>query len=78
MIKLTAQVSEALYKQVEALAAQENLSIDQLVALALEAQVSTWSSQNYLQERARRGNWENVQKLLEKVPDVEPEEYDRF
>ncbi len=78
MIKLTAQVPEALYKQVEALAAQENLSIDQLVSIALEAQISAWSTQNYLQERARRGNWENVQKLLEKVSDVEPEEYDRL
>lgn len=78
MIKLTAQVPEALYKQVEALAAQENLSIDQLVSIALAAQISAWSSPNYLQERANRGNWETVQKLLEKVPDVEPEEYDRL
>jgi hypothetical protein len=78
MIKLTAQVPEALYKQVEALAAQENMSIDQLVSIALEAQVSAWSSQNYLQERASWGNWETVQQLLEKVPDVEPEEYDRL
>ncbi|MGG6270610.1 hypothetical protein ACQ4M3_38330 [Leptolyngbya sp. AN03gr2] len=78
MIKLTAQVSEDLYKQVEALAAQENLSIDQLVSIALEKQISAWSTQNSLQERASRGNWGNVQKLLEKVPDVEPEAYDRL
>jgi hypothetical protein len=78
MINLTVQVPESLYKQVEALAAQENLSIDQLVSITLAAQVSAWSNQNYLQERASRGNWENVQKLLEKVPDVEPEEYDRL
>lgn len=78
MIKLTAQVPEALYKQIEALAAQENLPIDQFVSIALEAQIAAWSTQNYLQERASRGNWETVQKLLERVPDVEPEEYDRL
>lgn len=78
MIKLIAQVPDALYKQVEALAAQENLSIDQLVEIALSAQILARSNPNALQDRASRGSWESVQKLLEKVPDVEPEEYDRL
>jgi 23S rRNA G2445 N2-methylase RlmL len=78
MIKLTAQVPDSLYKQVEALAAQENLSIDQLVAIALASQVSAWSTQNYLEARAKQGHWENVQQILAQVPDVEPEDYDRL
>ncbi len=78
MIKLTAQVPDALYKQVEALAAQENLSIDQLVAIALASQVSAWTTQTYLEDRAKRGNWENVQGILANVADVEPEDHDRL
>jgi 23S rRNA G2445 N2-methylase RlmL len=78
MIQFTAQVPDALFKQVEALAARENLSIDQLVAIALTSQVSAWSAQEYLQERAKRGSWEKVQQVLAKVPEVEPEAEDRL
>lgn len=78
MIQVTAQVPDALYKQVEALAARENLSIDQLVAIALAAQVSAWSAKAYLEERSQRGSWEQVQQVLAQVPDVEPEAEDRL
>lgn len=70
---ITAEVSDALYKQVVALARKENISVDQLVAAALKAQVA----KSYLEERAKRGSWEKVQQVLAKVPDVEPEEFDR-
>ncbi len=32
----------------------------------------------YLEERARRGSREKYDAVLEKVPDVEPEDYDRL
>jgi hypothetical protein len=32
----------------------------------------------YLQERAKRGSREKFEAVLAKVPDVEPEEYDRL
>lgn len=35
--------------QVEALAARENISVDQLVAIALSAQVSAWMTKDYLE-----------------------------
>lgn len=78
MITLEAKVPDALYEQVKALAEQEQLSIDQLVAIALSAQVSAWATKDYLVERARQGSWDDVLKILTKVPDVEPEEYDKL
>lgn len=33
---------------------------------------------NYLEERAKRGNLEDFQNILAKVPKVEPEEFDRI
>ena len=50
--QIITQLPENLYQQVEALAVQENLSLDQLVALALSAQVKAWSEKNDLAERA--------------------------
>ena len=35
-------------------------------------------SNRYLQERAKRGSHEQYLVALTQVPDVEPEEYDRF
>lgn len=78
MINLNAQVPDALYKQVVALAEREKMSIDQLVALALSAQVAAWMTKDYLEEKAKRGSWEKLQQVLTKVPDVEPEDYDKL
>jgi hypothetical protein len=61
MTHLTAQIPDPLYQQIEALAARENISIDQLVALALSAQISAWENKNYLQERAQRGSLGKLQ-----------------
>ena len=78
MIGLITQLPEALYQQVEALAAQENLSLDQVVALALSSQVKAWSDRNSLTERTQRGSWEDFQAILADVPDREPEIFDRL
>ncbi|MBD2490118.1 ribbon-helix-helix protein, CopG family [Aulosira sp. FACHB-615] len=78
MTNLNVQLPESLYKQIETLAAKENISIEQLVAIALSAQVSAWMTKDYLEEKANRGTWEKFQQVLSKVPDVEPEEYDKF
>lgn len=74
MTTLQIQVPDALYQQIQAFASKENLSLDQLVTLALSEQVA----KGYLEERARRGSWEKFLSVLDKVPDVEPEECDRL
>ena len=78
MTNLNAQIPDSLYKQVEALAARENISVEQLVAIALFAQVSAWMTKDYLEQRAERGSWQKFQQVLTKVPDVEPEDYDKL
>ncbi len=78
MRELNVNLPDSLYKQVTELAGRENISLDQLVAIALSAQVSAWMTQDYLVERAKRGSWEQFQQVLMKVPDVEPEEFDKL
>lgn len=78
MTNLNAQIPDSLYKQVEALAARENISVEQLVAIALSAQVSAWMTKDYLEQRAERVSWQNFQQVLTKVPDVDPEDYDQL
>ncbi|NMF61834.1 hypothetical protein DP113_10315 [Brasilonema octagenarum UFV-E1] len=78
MTNLNVQIPQSLYKQIETLATRENISIEQLVAVALSAQVSAWMTKDYLEEKVQRGSWEKFQQVLNKVPDVEPEDYDKF
>ncbi|PMB53720.1 hypothetical protein CEN39_02925 [Fischerella thermalis CCMEE 5201] len=78
MTNLNVQIPESLYKQMEALATKENMSIEQLVAVALSAQVSAWMTKDYIEEKARRGSWEKFQQVLTKVPDVEPDDDDKL
>lgn len=78
MSDLIVKIPDSLYKQVTELAERESISLDQLVAIALSAQVSAWMTEDYVVERAKRGNWEQFKQVLMKVPDVEPEEFDKL
>lgn len=78
MTNLNVQIPESLYKQIKALATKENMSIEQLVSVALSAQVSAWMTKDYLEEKAQHGSWQKFQQVLNKVPDVEPEDYDKL
>ncbi len=78
MSNLNVKIPDSLYKQIEALAAKENMSLEQLVAIALSAQVSAWMNKEYIEEKAKRGSWDKFQQVLNKVPDVDPEDYDKL
>ena len=78
MTQLNVEIPEALLKQVKDLSIREKISLDRLVSIALSAQVSAWMTKDYLAEKAKRGSWEKFQQVLTKVPDVEPEDYDKL
>jgi 23S rRNA G2445 N2-methylase RlmL len=77
-MNITANIPDSLYQQVEALAKRENISVEQLLTIALSAQVSAWMTKDYIEEKAKQGNWEKFQQVLKKVPDVESEACDRL
>jgi len=52
--------------------------MNQFIMLAVAEKIATLSTMNYLEERAKRGSREKFLAVLEKAPDVEPEEYDRL
>jgi hypothetical protein len=35
-------------------------------------------TKDYLEEKAKSGSWAKFQEVLNKLPNVEPEEYDKF
>jgi hypothetical protein len=68
---------ESLYKHACKLAQQDGISIDQFIATAVAEKIAALMTVEYLQ-RAKRGSREKFEAVLAKVPDVEPEEFDRL
>lgn len=69
---------EILLAEVIELAAKQHTSVDQIVSLALTAQVSASRTRESVASRARRVNWQKVDELLAAVPDVPPEPGDEL
>jgi hypothetical protein len=72
MSTIEAKVPDLLLQQVNELAAKEKVSVDQIVSIALAAQVSAAGLRESFESRARRVNWAKVDEILARVPDVPP------
>ena len=55
-----------------------NVSINQFIINALAEKISSLKTLDVLEERANSTTVDNMLNLLNKVPDVEPEEYDKL
>lgn len=78
MTILRARVPESLYQQVAALANREKISVDELVALALNAQVSAWLTRDSIVARSKRGDLKKLDRVMGKIRDVKPAANDRI
>ncbi len=76
MTTLEAQIPELLLQEVRELASHQNASVDQIVSVALAAQVSAWRTRESVASRAGRVNWQKVDDILARVPDVPPQDGD--
>ena len=50
----------------------------QLLASAAAEKMAALLTEEYIEKRAKRASSKKFQKVLKKIPDVEPEEYDRM
>ena len=78
MSTISLRLPDSLHSTARALAEQEDISLNQLITLALAEKVSALMTEEYLGQRAKRGNRKKFQRALNKVADVEPEEDDRL
>lgn len=78
MSAISLRLPDSLHQQARKLAEKERVSINQLITLALAEKISALMTEDYLAERARRGNREKFLAAMANVPNVEPEEYDRL
>jgi hypothetical protein len=75
---ISLRLPDSLHNKARELAKKEEISINQLITLALAEKISALTTEEYLTERARRGSREKFEQALAKVADVEPPEEDRL
>ena len=78
MSTISLRLPDSLHERVRELALKENVSINQLITLALAEKLSALMTEEYLGQRAKRGNRKKFQRAMAKVADVEPEEKDKL
>jgi hypothetical protein len=78
MATLSLRMPNSLHKHLKKLAKQEGISINQLINSAVAEKMSSLMTLDYLQQRASKGSRAQLRAILDEVPDVEAEEYDRL
>jgi len=78
MSTISLRLPDSLHKRVRELAKHKNVSINQFISTALAEKISAVRAAEYVEERARRGSRQKFDKVLDKIPDVEPDAADRL
>jgi len=78
MSTLSLRIPNSLHEQIRQLAKREGISINQFVASAAAEKMSALLTEEYIGARAKRASKRKFQEVLNKVSNVEPEDYDRI
>jgi hypothetical protein len=74
-MNINISVPEELYNKAVEIAEAQRVSVDDVFASALAQQLA---AEAQLRERANRGNRDRFLEVLDKAPNVEPDDYDRL
>jgi hypothetical protein len=78
MSTISLRLPNYLHDTLRELAQEEQVSINQLIVLAIAEKVSALMAEDYLAKRAARGDRAKFEAAMAKVPDVEPESKDQL
>ena len=78
MSTISLRLPDSLHDSVRKLAKKDNISINQFVATALAEKMSALITEEYLSERAARGDNGKFKRALAKVQRVEADEENRL
>jgi predicted transcriptional regulator len=76
MSTISLRLPQSLHKRVRDLAKQEEISINQFIATALAEKMSALMTNDYLEERSKRGNRQKFVRAMSKVRGIDPEKKD--
>ena len=74
-MNVTISIPEELYRRAIEVAAEENISVDDLFASAFEERLLEFER---LKEKASHGSYQKFLRVMSKVPAVQPREHDNL
>lgn len=78
MSAISLRLPESLHKGARELAKEEDISLNQLITVALAEKISALKTESYIAERAARGSREKFKHALSKVSKRKPEAGDEL
>jgi hypothetical protein len=78
MGSISLRLPDSLHEQVRLMAEKDNISINQMITLALAEKLSALMTEEYLESRAKRASRAKFEAAMAQVADVEPEDADRL
>ncbi len=78
MSAISLRLPNSLHRKLGDLARREGVSINQLVNSAVAEKMATLMTVEYLKERSKRGSRKKFEAALAKIPNIEPESFDRL
>jgi hypothetical protein len=78
MSTISLRLPDSLHNRVRSLSHKDHVSINQFVSTAVAEKLSALETEDYLNERAKRGSKTKFRKALLMVPGREPQEFDRI
>jgi predicted transcriptional regulator len=78
MSALSIRLPDSLHKRIKQVAQRDNVSINQMITLAIAEKLSALETEDYLGNRASRASKNKFRKVLRKVPNRKPEAKDQI
>jgi len=78
MSTISLRLPDSLHQQIRRLAEQDGISINQFIATAAAEKLAALMTVDYLEKRAQRGSREKFEAALARLPDAEPDDYDKL
>ena len=78
MSTITVRLPKSLHTKIKELAQAEGISMNQFLVVAAAEKMAALLTEDYLTREAQHGKRADFEKVLQAVPRVEPEDYDRL
>ena len=78
MSTLSVRLPNSLHRRLRELARDEGVSMNQIISAAVGEKLAALMTLDHLKQRAKRSDKNAFDRILERVPDTEPDEGDRL
>ncbi|XOF34188.1 MAG: toxin-antitoxin system HicB family antitoxin [Candidatus Electrothrix sp. YB6] len=72
MSTLSLRLPNSIHRHIKQIATQEGVSINQFISTAVSEKISALTTENYLEQRAKKADRAAFRGILDKVPDRTP------